>query len=367
MPDPTDFEQFPVFGDNSSKVQPGDQKYAAGFQPGDVLPAEWLNWFLNTGTKGYNELVDAVCDPDVEGKTIDSADNTVLFSPVIIDENTTLNFTTEAAVTITALVTLTLGTAPYFGYKVKVMNGRSSGVVYVHYNGLESSQFDDAIYTGDSITYEYYGSGTWKPMDGTVFRAFSSLPSTYNEWKTYRGPGTYTFFYSYTGAATDHDLPSSFCTVTVVWGSSTTASASAVQNYHSAGNESTAVTMWTRNLGASTWSKWFKIAPGGSGAVTTKTTYSTGFSGGSINYCVQNRMCTVGISGVKATSSTATGQTVLTGLPKAKFSTYGTSNVSGALWYIAASGTKLLANPVNTTSSQYAAFTYQVADDWVEP
>lgn len=57
MPDPTDFEEFPVFGDNSSKEKPGDQKYAAGFQPGDVLPAEWLNWFLNTISKGYNELV----------------------------------------------------------------------------------------------------------------------------------------------------------------------------------------------------------------------------------------------------------------------------------------------------------------------
>lgn len=57
MPTSDDFIEFPVFGDNSDKEKPDDPKYAAGFLPGDVLPAEWLNWFLNAMSTGYNQLV----------------------------------------------------------------------------------------------------------------------------------------------------------------------------------------------------------------------------------------------------------------------------------------------------------------------
>lgn len=50
------FETYPVFGDNATKVQPDAAKYAAGFLPADVLPAEWENWAWNKNTKGITDL-----------------------------------------------------------------------------------------------------------------------------------------------------------------------------------------------------------------------------------------------------------------------------------------------------------------------
>ncbi len=50
------FENYPVFGDNATKVKPDDAKYAAGFQANDVLPAEWMNWAWNKNTKGITDL-----------------------------------------------------------------------------------------------------------------------------------------------------------------------------------------------------------------------------------------------------------------------------------------------------------------------
>ena len=50
------FENYPVFGDNASKIKPDDAKYAAGFQQADVLPAEWMNWAWYKNTKGITDL-----------------------------------------------------------------------------------------------------------------------------------------------------------------------------------------------------------------------------------------------------------------------------------------------------------------------
>ena len=77
------YVDFPVFGDNSDKVKPDDPKYAAGFVPGDVLPAEWLNWFLNVMSVGYNQLKSSAenftpSSPNtLTNKTIAYADNTL--------------------------------------------------------------------------------------------------------------------------------------------------------------------------------------------------------------------------------------------------------------------------------------------------
>ena len=47
---------FPVFGDNATKAQPDNAKYAAGFQPADVYPAEWVNWVWNKASGGVTAL-----------------------------------------------------------------------------------------------------------------------------------------------------------------------------------------------------------------------------------------------------------------------------------------------------------------------
>lgn len=49
-------ENYPIFGDNATKVQPDNAKMAAGFQQADVLPAEWMNWAWAKNSKGITDL-----------------------------------------------------------------------------------------------------------------------------------------------------------------------------------------------------------------------------------------------------------------------------------------------------------------------
>ena len=67
------FENYPEFANAGQKSQPNDAKYSAGFIPSDVLPAEWLNWFLNGATKGVTALNTGV-------KSIEQEINAVLES-----------------------------------------------------------------------------------------------------------------------------------------------------------------------------------------------------------------------------------------------------------------------------------------------
>ena len=67
------FENYPEFANAGQKSQPNNAKYAAGFIPSDVLPAEWLNWFLNGATKGVTALNTGV-------KSIEQEINSVLES-----------------------------------------------------------------------------------------------------------------------------------------------------------------------------------------------------------------------------------------------------------------------------------------------
>lgn len=68
-----DFENYPEFANAGQKSQPNDAKYSAGFIPSDVLPAEWMNWFLNGATKGVTALNTGV-------KSVEQEINTVLES-----------------------------------------------------------------------------------------------------------------------------------------------------------------------------------------------------------------------------------------------------------------------------------------------
>ena len=71
-----DFENYPEFANSGQKSQPNDAKYAAGFIPSDVLPAEWLNWFLNGATKGVTALNTGV-------KSVEQEINAVLESRAV--------------------------------------------------------------------------------------------------------------------------------------------------------------------------------------------------------------------------------------------------------------------------------------------
>lgn len=57
---------YPEFGDNSIKIKPDGAKYSAGFQPAEVLPAEYLNWFLAGATKGITDLNTGISSVEAE-------------------------------------------------------------------------------------------------------------------------------------------------------------------------------------------------------------------------------------------------------------------------------------------------------------
>lgn len=68
---------FPVFGDNATKAQPDNAKYAAGFQPADVYPAEWVNWVWNKASGGVTALNAGVNMMEREiNNVLDGADKT---------------------------------------------------------------------------------------------------------------------------------------------------------------------------------------------------------------------------------------------------------------------------------------------------
>ncbi len=57
---------YPVFSDAGTKTKPDDAKYSAGFLAGDVLPAEWLNYFLNKDTTGITRINDGLLSTEKE-------------------------------------------------------------------------------------------------------------------------------------------------------------------------------------------------------------------------------------------------------------------------------------------------------------
>lgn len=60
------FASYPEFGNNSTKIQPENAKYSAGFLPSEVLPAEYLNWFLAGATGGVSDLNEGLLSVEQE-------------------------------------------------------------------------------------------------------------------------------------------------------------------------------------------------------------------------------------------------------------------------------------------------------------
>lgn len=57
---------FPLFGDNATKVEPDNNKKSNGWQQGDVVPAEWMNWAWYHNSKGISDLNDGVASVERE-------------------------------------------------------------------------------------------------------------------------------------------------------------------------------------------------------------------------------------------------------------------------------------------------------------
>lgn len=166
---PQDFESFPVFGTDSSMVPPDEPKYSDGFVFGDVLPAEWLNWFLHTMSKGYNELVQYA----YEGFTLTISET----PPTPLAPTKRLNVVINGSG-----VTLTLGNGPFIGYVLPVTAKAPCTVSYTGSNGATSDSLD----TDQIINYIWKG-GYWSPSSNFSLPVYisssqtvsPSTPSTY--------------------------------------------------------------------------------------------------------------------------------------------------------------------------------------------
>ena len=133
-----DFENYPEFANSGQKSQPNDAKYAAGFIPSDVLPAEWLNWFLNGATKGVTALNTGV-------KSVEQEINSVLKSRSVTPD-------INAAGQLLAVLNKIKEEAINEAWPV--------GITYVQYPQQKSPQ-------------ELFPKTTWKEIsyDGAFFRA----------------------------------------------------------------------------------------------------------------------------------------------------------------------------------------------------
>ena len=157
---PQDFESFPVFGTESTSIKPDDAKYDAGFEFGDVLPAEWLNWFLKTMSTGYNQLVQYA----YEGFTLTIAET----PPTPLTPTKRLNVVINGS-----NVALTLGNGPFIGYVLPVTAKTPCTVSYTGSNGATSDSLD----TDQIINYIWKG-GYWSPSSNFSLPVYISTSQT---------------------------------------------------------------------------------------------------------------------------------------------------------------------------------------------
>lgn len=105
---------FPLFGDNATKVEPDNNKKSNGWQQADVVPAEWMNWEWYHASKGVSDLNKGVSSMEKEinnvlssfGITAAEATNNQLLTAVLkllpkFAECTTAAATEQKAITVT--------------------------------------------------------------------------------------------------------------------------------------------------------------------------------------------------------------------------------------------------------------------------
>lgn len=174
-----------------------------------------------------------------------------LLYPIVINSNRTINFEKQTNIIIgTDGVTVTLGTAPYIGFKVVVSAGAIGRYGWVSYNG---SIIDEV--SNISITYIYTASG-WTPADGTTYYIIRNGSSS---WKVHRGFGTYHWFFGYGNAGTDYELPTPYCTLSKI--DCNPQYATAIMEQWNSGDSGSRV-LWTNvNHGSDGWQTWLRHDP----------------------------------------------------------------------------------------------------------
>lgn len=142
---------YPVFGDNATKVQPDDPKYAAGFNPGDVLPAEWLNWFLsrasgavtklNAGAHSMEQEINNVLAAGSITPDAEETDQLITAIACLINQAVL----TEQQKPAVGVPTLWMGTKP--DWALDFGNGAATQYLWANYPKLNNAKFKDVLTT----------------------------------------------------------------------------------------------------------------------------------------------------------------------------------------------------------------------------
>ena len=286
--------------------------------------------------------------------------------PVPVSEDITISPKNEMSlVAVTSLICITLGNGPYPGYRLPIMTNVGVYIKFTNADGIDVCVYTTAkgavfIWTG---TYWIVEDGATFLMSDSIYanRPAGTKPS---DWKVDVGPfGTYHFVYIGTGSA-DYDIPSVSSNITVIVFSrgQGTQRAIAVQNYATAGYESTDYPIFSRVANNSVWGNhWTRFQGGGDAAFDSVGVINTGrlATGGFIHKSTINGVCHVHIYGLYTSSSTVQWYTVSSGFPKPWFDEINFTTQSGNNISINSSG---YLNMYRANSTQInTIFSYPVA------
>ena len=173
---------YPVFGDNATKVEPDNNKKSNGWQQGDVVPAEWMNWGWYHNSKGITDLNKGVTSME---KEINSVLSSFGITPAELTNNQLLtamrlnaSFVTATGTTITGPLLVSGGTIRVLFTAALTGSNTTTGLsltyntqsiaVKVYKNGAKANFVATEVSTG---TYTYLQAYTTLELvyDGVDF------------------------------------------------------------------------------------------------------------------------------------------------------------------------------------------------------
>ena len=177
---------YPLFGDNATKVEPDNNKKSNGWQQGDVVPAEWMNWAWYRNSKCISDLNKGVNSMEKElnavlasfGITAAELTNNQLLTAMRLNAS----FVTASSTTITGPLLVNGGTirvmftAAIAGTDTTTgltisYNGQSIAVKVYKEGSLENFTAAKISWQDTNVVHRYLDAGTTLELlyDGTQF------------------------------------------------------------------------------------------------------------------------------------------------------------------------------------------------------
>ena len=177
---------YPVFGDNATKVEPDNNKKSNGWQQGDVVPAEWMNWGWYHNSKGITDLNKGVSSMEKELNNVLSSFG---ITPAELTNNQLLtamrlnnSFVSASSTTITGPLLVSGGTIRVL-FTQNITGSDTTTGLTISYNtqsiavkvykdgSLENFTAAKISWQESSVVHRYIDAGTTVELlyDGTQF------------------------------------------------------------------------------------------------------------------------------------------------------------------------------------------------------